>query len=306
MFYAWNHLKVRFTGARQVQMQFSNAVQKRHHMHLLAWSRQLAGRGVPRLPSPKNMINVVGLYGIVWCGIARWLPGHESMGWSMTASIRWMGDRMREPLRAVTYSIAYVKNGRDDWFHCLQAPAARHTLVLNCSSRTQTAIVIVKSFMENAKFSSENWHWGCQCNWPIGRSPVFTCFSQTSKSYVNVSTQRIKFAINRDMRKCDTQMLTSLLAFYAVPLHANTEKKQDYHYDYVCRSLFWELQKHERHVFHVFHVFMFYWLFVWLCFFQWHFIDLFSCIAASLFNKLTYLLTYLSTVSCRQRTEKET
>jgi len=33
---------------------------------------------------------------------------------------------------------------------------------------------------------------------------------------------------------------------------------------------------------------MFYWLFVWLCFFQWHFIDLFSCIAASLFNKLTY------------------
>jgi len=42
----------------------------------------------------------------------------------------------------------------------------------------------------------------------------------------------------------------------------------------------------------VFHVFMFYWLFVWLCFFQWHFIDLFSCIAASLFNKLTYLLTY--------------
>jgi len=30
---------------------------------------------------------------------------------------------------------------------------------------------------------------------------------------------------------------------------------------------------------------------VWLCFFQWHFIDLFSCLAASLFNKLTYLLT---------------
>jgi len=28
------------------------------------------------------------------------------------------------------------------------------------------------------------------------------------------------------------------------------------------------------------------------CFFQWHFIDLFSCVAASLFNKLTYLLTY--------------
>jgi len=41
----------------------------------------------------------------------------------------------------------------------------------------------------------------------------------------------------------------------------------------------------------VFHVFMFYWLFVLLCFFQWHFIDQFSCIAASLFNKLTYLLT---------------
>jgi len=31
-------------------------------------------------------------------------------------------------------------------------------------------------------------------------------------------------------------------------------------------------------------------------FFQWHFIDLFSCIAASLFNKLTFLLTYLPVV----------
>jgi len=30
---------------------------------------------------------------------------------------------------------------------------------------------------------------------------------------------------------------------------------------------------------------------VWLCFFQWHFIDLFSCIAASQFNTLTYLIT---------------
>jgi len=46
----------------------------------------------------------------------------------------------------------------------------------------------------------------------------------------------------------------------------------------------------------------FYVFFMFLCFtnslcgcvfFQWHFIDLFSCIAASLFNKLTYLLTYL-------------
>jgi len=33
--------------------------------------------------------------------------------------------------------------------------------------------------------------------------------------------------------------------------------------------------------------FMFYRLFVWLCSIQLHFIDLFSCIAASLFNKLT-------------------
>ena len=37
-------------------------------------------------------------------------------------------------------------------------------------------------------------------------------------------------------------------------------------------------------------VFMFY----WLLFFQWHFIDLFSCVAASLFNKLTYLLTLIT------------
>jgi len=29
-------------------------------------------------------------------------------------------------------------------------------------------------------------------------------------------------------------------------------------------------------------------------FFQWHFIDLFSCVAASLFNKLTYLLTLIT------------
>ena len=38
---------------------------------------------------------------------------------------------------------------------------------------------------------------------------------------------------------------------------------------------------------------------VFLCFtdcsfFQWHFIDLFSCVAASLFNKLTYLLTLIT------------
>jgi len=46
-----------------------------------------------------------------------------------------------------------------------------------------------------------------------------------------------------------------------------------------------------------FHVCMFYWLFVWLCFFQWHFIDLFSCIAVSLFNILTYLLTGAQAIS---------
>jgi len=45
----------------------------------------------------------------------------------------------------------------------------------------------------------------------------------------------------------------------------------------------------------VFHVFVFYWLFVCLCFFEWHFIALLTCIAACLFNKLTYLLTYLRT-----------
>ena len=49
---------------------------------------------------------------------------------------------------------------------------------------------------------------------------------------------------------------------------------------------------HSAVVFHVLkcfvHAFMFYWLFF---LFQWHFIDLLSCIAASLFNKLTYLLT---------------
>jgi len=49
--------------------------------------------------------------------------------------------------------------------------------------------------------------------------------------------------------------------------------------------------------------FTFYWLFVWLCFFQWHFIDLFSCIAASLFNKLTYLLWSASTL--RMHIERE-
>jgi len=41
---------------------------------------------------------------------------------------------------------------------------------------------------------------------------------------------------------------------------------------------------------------MFHWL--WLCFFQWHFIDLFSCIATNLFNQLTYL----SLVYCNKRT----
>ena len=52
------------------------------------------------------------------------------------------------------------------------------------------------------------------------------------------------------------------------------------------------LLSHSAVVFHVFLCF-----FMLLCFtdcvvafFQWHFIDLFSCIAASLFNKLTYLL----------------
>ena len=42
----------------------------------------------------------------------------------------------------------------------------------------------------------------------------------------------------------------------------------------------------------VFHVFMFWLTVCVVVFFQWHFVDLFSCIAASLFNKLTYFLTY--------------
>ena len=61
--------------------------------------------------------------------------------------------------------------------------------------------------------------------------------------------------------------------------------------DYVCTPL-WSFCTCLSCFFNVFNVFIFYWLFVWLCFFQWYFIDLFSCIAASLFNKLAYLLTY--------------
>ena len=37
------------------------------------------------------------------------------------------------------------------------------------------------------------------------------------------------------------------------------------------------------------------------CFFQWHFIDLFSCVAASLFNILTYLLSAWHTVHLCQK-----
>jgi len=63
-------------------------------------------------------------------------------------------------------------------------------------------------------------------------------------------------------------------------------------HDYVCWPI-WSFCS-RLSCFMFFHVFMFYRLFVSLCFFQWHFIDLFSCMAASLFNKLTYLLTYLT------------
>ena len=69
---------------------------------------------------------------------------------------------------------------------------------------------------------------------------------------------------------------------------------------------------HSAVVFHVImfflHVFMFYWPFMWLCFFQWHFIDLSSCIAASLFNKLTYLLmcTWCITLSPMTLTDVST
>jgi len=50
------------------------------------------------------------------------------------------------------------------------------------------------------------------------------------------------------------------------------------------------------HVFMFFLVFMFCRLSVWLCFFS-DIIDLFSCIAASRFNKLIYLLTYVTVLS---------
>jgi len=43
-----------------------------------------------------------------------------------------------------------------------------------------------------------------------------------------------------------------------------------------------------------FHVSVFYSLLCVVVFYLWHFIDLFSCIAASLFNKLTYLLTLMT------------
>ena len=43
------------------------------------------------------------------------------------------------------------------------------------------------------------------------------------------------------------------------------------------------------------------------CVFQWHFIDLFSCIAACLFNKLTYLLiTIILTIDCTNNAQQKT
>jgi len=63
--------------------------------------------------------------------------------------------------------------------------------------------------------------------------------------------------------------------------------------DYVCRPI--SLLGHSAVVFHAFMflMFLFYVGLLIVCvvvFYQWHFIDLFSCIAANLFNKLTYLL----------------
>ena len=58
---------------------------------------------------------------------------------------------------------------------------------------------------------------------------------------------------------------------------------------------------HSAVVFHVFNVFFMFLSFTdcsCLCFFQSHFIDLFSCIAASLFNQLTYLLTDKVSSTC--------
>ena len=51
---------------------------------------------------------------------------------------------------------------------------------------------------------------------------------------------------------------------------------------------------HSTVVFHVLWFFSFFYVLLTVCvvvFYQSHFIDLFSCIAASLFNELTYLLT---------------
>jgi len=63
-----------------------------------------------------------------------------------------------------------------------------------------------------------------------------------------------------------------------------------YQHDYVCRPI-----RSFCSCLSCFIFFMFFYVLLNVCvvvFYQWHFIDLFSCIAASLFNKLTYLLTY--------------
>jgi len=63
---------------------------------------------------------------------------------------------------------------------------------------------------------------------------------------------------------------------------ANEIKLKNKHFVYMCVYM---------NLLYVF--FMFFLTVCVVAFFQWHFIDLFSCIAASLFSKLTYLLTYL-------------
>ena len=69
-----------------------------------------------------------------------------------------------------------------------------------------------------------------------------------------------------------------------------------YNYDHII--MYVGLIGHSAVVFHVFMFFScFSWVLLTLCvvvLYQWHFVDLFNCIAASLFNKLTYLLTLLT------------
>ena len=63
-------------------------------------------------------------------------------------------------------------------------------------------------------------------------------------------------------------------------------------HDYVCRPI-----RSFCSCLSCFYVFSCFYVLLTVCvvvFYQWHFIDLFSCKAASLFNKITYLLTIIA------------